>query len=146
MIYTLDSNVLIDAIRTPAASDQLKGFLAWALPETVLCSVVASELLAGARHEATRRLVEDHFLAPFARRRRILAPSTSAWYRMGMLRGQIGKEGSSAVWQNDVLLACTARELGWVVITRDTDFGRLRTHIPGLRVEAPFPRRAVRRG
>ncbi len=146
MMYTLDSNVLIDAIRTPGAADQLKGFLAWALPETVLCSVVASELLAGARHEATRRLVEDHFVAPFARRRRIVAPSTTAWHRMDVLRGQVGKVGSATDWQNDVLLACTARELGWVVITRDTDLGRLRTHIPGLRVEAPFPRRAPRRG
>ena len=146
MIYTLDSNVLIDAIRTPDALDQLKGFLSWALPQTVLSSVVASELLAGARSDGTRRLVEEEFLGPFTRRRRIIAPSVGAWCRMGVLRGQLGKPRLGPDWQNDVLLACSARELGWTVITRDADIGRLQTQIRGLRGEEPYPRRRVRKG
>ena len=51
MIYTLDTNVLIDAMRYPSEMVLLKAFLEWALPHTVLSSVVASELLAGARTE-----------------------------------------------------------------------------------------------
>lgn len=141
MIYTLDSNVLIDAIRMPVALEQLKGFLSWALPQTVLSSVVGSELLAGARSEATRRLVEEEFLGPFVRRGRIVAPSVAAWHRMGVLRGQLDKARHGPDWQNDVLLASTAREHGWVVITRDADLSGLQAAIRGLRVEAPFPRR-----
>lgn len=49
MIYTLDTNVLIDALRRPADLAALKVFLDWALPLMALSSVVASELLAGAR-------------------------------------------------------------------------------------------------
>jgi predicted nucleic acid-binding protein len=146
MIYTLDANVLTDAIRTPDGLDQLKGFLSWALPQTVLSSVVASELLAGARNDNTRRLVEEEFLGPFSRRRRIVAPSERAWYRMGILRGQLGKPRPSPDWQNDALLACSARELGWIVITRDADLRGLQTKIRGLHVEAPYPRRRVRKG
>lgn len=140
VIYTLDTNVLIDAIRMPLALEALKGFLSWALPQTVLSSVVGSELLAGAQGEAMRRLVEEEFLGPFVRRRRIVAPSVAAWHRMGVLRGRLGKTRRGADWQNDVLLACSAREHGWVVISRDADFGGLQLDIRGLRVEAPFPR------
>ncbi len=46
MIYTLDTNVLIDALRRPADMLLLKEFLEWTLPHTALSSVVASELLA----------------------------------------------------------------------------------------------------
>ena len=41
MIYTLDTNVLIDALRYPAEMVLLKAFLEWALPHTALSSVVA---------------------------------------------------------------------------------------------------------
>ena len=34
MIYTLDTNVFVDALRQPAESHSLKGFLHWALPQT----------------------------------------------------------------------------------------------------------------
>ncbi len=43
-------------------------------------------------------------------------------------------------WQNDVLLACVARESGSVLITNDTDFAVLRTHVRGLRVVRPYPK------
>ena len=46
MIYTLVTNILIDALRRPAEMLRLTEFLKWALPHTALSSVVASELLA----------------------------------------------------------------------------------------------------
>jgi len=49
VIYTLDTNVLVDALRQPPELDRLKAFLSWALPSTVLSSVVVTELTAGAR-------------------------------------------------------------------------------------------------
>lgn len=57
MIYTLDTNVFIDAVRQPAELNRLKAFLNWALPHTVISSLVVSELLAGARSGAARCVV-----------------------------------------------------------------------------------------
>jgi hypothetical protein len=90
MIYTLDTSVLVDALRQPTELEYLKEFLNWALPQTALSSVVASELLAGARTAAARRLVDGEFLGAFARRGRIVAPSTAAWVKTGISLGQSG--------------------------------------------------------
>lgn len=141
MIYTLDTNVVIDALRRPAEMLLLKEFLEWALPHTVLSSVVASELLAGARTESARRLVERELLGAFDRRGRIVAPSASAWAKTGLVLGRATTASIGASWQNDLLLAHTAREFGWTLITRDKDFARIRLLVKGLKIEAPFPRR-----
>ena len=141
MIYTLDTNVLIDALRHPAEMVRLKLFLEWALPHTALSSVVACELLAGARTETARRLVEHEVLGAFERRGRIVAPSVAAWAKTGLVLGRAGSTSIGASWQNDLLLAHTAREYGWSLITRDKDFLRIRPQVKGLRVEAPFPHR-----
>lgn len=141
MIYTLDTNILIDALRRTGDMVQLKAFLEWALPHTVLSSVVASELLAGARTESARRLVERDLLGAFERRGRIIPPSAAAWAKTGLVLGQATGTAIGASWQNDLLLAHSARALGWRIITRDKDFSRIRTFVRGLRVEAPFPRR-----
>lgn len=140
MIYTLDTNVWIDALRHPRELDRLKGFLAWALPATTLSTVVVAELLAGARSEEARRALDSDVLEPFARRGRLIAPSVAAWRRAGVLLGTLGPRRAHAGWQNDVLLACTARELGWTLITRDADLVGLAKQIRGLRVEVPYPR------
>ena len=142
MIYTLDTNIFIDALHQPAELESLKAFLTWALPQTTMSSVVASELLAGARTAAARKVIDTELLAAFARRRRIIAPSSNAWIKAGVLLGQPGGP-SGVLSQNDLLLALTARELGWSVITRDRDFSRIRQHVKGLRVQSPYPRQSV---
>ena len=141
MIFTLDTNVLVDALRQPSALDRLKTFLSWALPSTVLSSIVAAELTAGARTEKARRLLDDALLAPFEHRGRILAPSSAAWRRGGSILARAGTGSVSASRQNDVLLAAQAREHGWAVITRDSDLPTLRAQVAGLQVVAPFPER-----
>jgi predicted nucleic acid-binding protein len=141
VIYTLDTNVLVDALRQTAELDRLKAFLSWALPSTVLSSVVAAELAAGARTERALRILDDAVLAPFKRRGRILAPSVAAWRRMGALFARVGATGLTANRQNDALLAAQARERGWVVVTRDRDLQALRPLIRGLQVAAPYPDR-----
>lgn len=141
MIYTPDTNVLMDALRRPAELDRLKTFLRWALPSTVLSSIVAAELTAGARTETSRAILDDALLAPFDRRGRIVAPSAAAWRRMGGVLVRLGAADSSASRQNDVLLAVQARDHGWTVITRDQDLKQLRTQVSGLRVVVPFPER-----
>lgn len=141
MIYTLDTNVLVDALRQPPELNRLKTFLSWALPWTVLSSVVAAELIAGARTEKARRLLDGELLDAFERRSRIHAPSAAAWRRAGALVARTGVVGLSASRQNDLLLATQARERGWVLVTRDRDFEALRPLLAGLRVAKPFPLR-----
>lgn len=141
MIYTLDTNVLVDALRQAPELDRLKAFLSWALPSTVLSSIVAAELVAGARTEKARRLLDQGLLAPFERRERILAPSAAAWRRGGGVLARAGAGSVSASRQNDVLLAVQAREHGWTVVTRDSDLSTLRALVNGLQVVAPFPDR-----
>lgn len=139
MIYTLDTNVVVNALRQAPELDRLKSFLSWALPWTVLSSVVAAELTAGARTDRARRVLDGEFLDAFGRRSRILAPSVAAWRRTGAIVAHIGAAGLSASRQNDMLLAIQARERGWVLVTRDRDFEALRPLVTGLRVVAPFP-------
>jgi predicted nucleic acid-binding protein len=142
VIYTLDTNVFVDALRQPAELDRLKAFLSWALPSTVLSSIVAAELTAGARTDRARRVLDDAVLAPFDRRGRILAPSATAWRRTGALVARTGVTGLTASRPNDVLLAVQARERGWVVVTRDHDLQTMRPLISGLQVAAPYPDRS----
>jgi predicted nucleic acid-binding protein len=141
VIYTLDTNIVVDALRLPEELDRLKAFLSWALPATVLSSVVAAELTAGARTDRTRRVLDDSVLAPFDRRGRLVAPSEGAWRRAGAIIAKLGAPALSASRQNDVLLAAQARERGWKIVTRDQDFDALRPLIKGLQVSAPFPDR-----
>lgn len=141
MIYTLDTNVVVDALRQPAELEALKAFLSWALPSMVLSSIVAAELMAGARSDKSRRLLEDGVLAAFERRGRVVAPSAGTWRRAGALLARTAGSGLSASRQNDTLLAVQAREHGWLLITRDADFAALRSHVTGLRIGAPYPRR-----
>lgn len=136
MIYTLDTNVVVDALRQPADLDRLKAFLSWALPSTVLSSVVAAELTAGAGTPKALDVLDSAFLAPFERRGRILAPSDAAWRRAAQA---LGVASGSAF--NDALLACQAREHGWTILTRDADFGALRRTVSGLKIAAPYPAR-----
>lgn len=141
MIYTLDTNILVDALRQSTELDRLKSFLTWALPSTVLSSVVAAELTAGARTGKARRALDDLFLDVFDRRGRIQAPSASAWRRTGAVLGKIGPAGLSASRQNDALLAVQARESGWTLVTRDRDFESLRPLVAGLKFTKPYPER-----
>jgi predicted nucleic acid-binding protein len=142
VIYTLDANVIVDALRQPEELNRLKAFLSWALPATVLSSVVAAELTIGARTNRARRALDDLLLAAFDRRGRILAPSTAAWRRAGAVLSRTASSGLSASRQNDALLATQARERGWTVVTRDRDLHALRSLVSGLQVAPPFPDRS----
>jgi predicted nucleic acid-binding protein len=60
---------------------------------------------------------------------------------VGLYLSHLDLGGNSVGRQSDALLASQARELGWVVVTRDRDFESLRAKITGLRVAAPYPER-----
>ena len=136
--FTLDTNVLIDALNQPARLHALGRFLSLALPRTFLSAIVVQELEAGATTIRQRFLVDQQLVGPFERRSRLFAPTTTSWRRAGELiaRG-VRVETPSAL--NDLLLALSCREAGVTIITRDRDFRRLARHIPGLSLAEPFP-------
>jgi predicted nucleic acid-binding protein len=139
--YTLDTNVLIDALNQPALLEDLLEFLGWALPETHLSAVVAHEVDAGTTTARQRGLLDRQLVGPFERRGRVFAPSVAAWRRAGQLIAQ-GHRARSAAGLNDLLLAISCREAGMTLVTRDRDFRRLARLIRGLSVVAPFPVKA----
>jgi predicted nucleic acid-binding protein len=143
--YALDSNCYIDAAREPIARDALEAFTAREAPRLYLSAVVAAELLAGCRSSRDRRRLEEHVLAPFARRGRILTPSGAAWDALGLTLSQLRTEGSldlanvSRGFVFDVLIAFSCREAGVVLVTRNTrDMERIRSVFP-FEFIAPFP-------
>ncbi|HKV08243.1 MAG TPA: type II toxin-antitoxin system VapC family toxin [Thermoanaerobaculia bacterium] len=143
--YALDSNCYIDAAREPAARAALEAFTAREAPRLYLSAVVAAELRAGCRSARDRRQLEEHVLAPFVRRGRVLTPSGSAWDALGLTLSQLRAEGSldlanvSRGFVFDVLIAFSCREAGVVLITRNArDMERIRSVFP-FEFVAPFP-------
>ena len=145
--YALDSNCYIDATREPVARDALEAFTAREAPRLYLSAVVAAELRAGCRSSRDRRQLEDHVLAPFVRRGRILTPSRAAWDALGLTLSQLREEGALQLasmprgFAFDVLIAFSCREAGVVLVTRNTrDMERIRS-VFRFEFVAPFPTR-----
>jgi len=143
--YALDSNCYIDAARDPVAQAALETFTAREAPRLYLSTVVAAELRAGCRSTGDRRRLDEHVLAPFVRRGRILTPSGAAWDALGLTLSRLREEGSLDLasmprgFAFDVLIAFSCREAGVVLITRNTrDMERIRS-VFQFEFAAPFP-------
>jgi predicted nucleic acid-binding protein len=146
--YVLDSNCYIDASRDARALAALKQFVLWSTPRLYLSSVVAAELRAGARSARDRKRLEEDILGPFVRRGRVLTPSRSAWDAVGLtlatLREKEGLELAQVprTFALDILLACSCREGGAVLVTRNgRDMLRIRQVFKFEHV-APYPPQA----
>jgi predicted nucleic acid-binding protein len=143
--YALDTNIFIDGFRSEEAQADVFAFLRRALPFTYLSAVVMQELAAGARTSEAARDVQQGVFAPFERRRRIFAPSATAFVASGRALAAVAeREG----WQlldenpsllNDALIAASCREQGITLITRDADFKRLGPFVKGFRYASPWP-------
>ena len=146
MKYALDTNVFIDGFRNEEAQGEVFAFLGRALPFTHLSSVVMQELAAGARTVDAARELQRTVFEPFERRRRVFAPSATAFVDSGrVLASLAGAEGWKALDENssllnDALIAASCREQGITLITNDTDFIRLAPFLRGLRFVQPWPR------
>jgi predicted nucleic acid-binding protein len=127
--YAVDTHLYIDAIRTEQGKAALSAFVATFTPFLHLCSVVAHELMAGARGEAAAR-IDGGLIAPFERRGRIFTPSYSAWKEAGAVLAELATPSAfrsvARSFVNDVLLAMACRESGVVLVTDNTaDFERI---------------------
>jgi predicted nucleic acid-binding protein len=132
--YVLDSNCYIDASRDKEAWAALHRFTTGHAPRLFLSSVVAAELRAGARTGADREKLEARVLGPFDRRGRVITPSAAAWDALGLTLASLREREGLARSQVrrgfafDVLLACSCREAGMVLVTRNTrDMARIRS-------------------
>jgi predicted nucleic acid-binding protein len=124
--HVLDTNLYILASRDEGWNSELETFSTAFAPALHLHSVVAQELLSGATTPGLRRRTEAAFIAPFERRRRVFTPGHQSWKLAGEIVASLiarrklspGRVGRSFV--GDCLLAASAREHGFVLVTRNT--------------------------
>ncbi len=146
--YVVDTNLYVEAITTDEGNEALAAFQRRCAPFLFQHSVVAQEILAGARDEADYREYHEDWVAPFEDLGRVITPTHGSWTRAAriMVRlvasGHMSAGGFSRSFLNDCLIAASTRELGFVLVTRNTaDFARIRQVEPGVAYEAPWPDR-----
>jgi predicted nucleic acid-binding protein len=127
--YAIDTNLYVDALRSPEGAVALEAFFRANAPAIYLSAVVAQELLAGARIDEAAD-VEGAFIEGVERRGRVFAPSFRAWTEAGKaLAKLVGKSDWKSLprsFVNDVLLALSCRESGVVLVTANVrDFERI---------------------
>lgn len=121
MKFLLDTNIYFAVIHERGFLDRHRELLRRIGPLTYLSSVVRFELLQGAVGDlgrarvkiATRRL---------ERTGRVHAPTDADWMLAGTIQGKIW-DGDPSLrtksFQNDILIACSARRIGAILITEN---------------------------
>ncbi len=145
LLYAIDTNLYIRALRDAEELARLKRFLLRAGTRLHVAGVVALELRAGARSDAQRAAVES-LLAPYAGRGRVIAPSFAAYVEAGRVlaalveRERLVLATAPPSLRYDALLAASCREAGAVLLTaNDRDFARIKRHMRGFAYEAAWP-------
>jgi predicted nucleic acid-binding protein len=143
--YVIDTDLYVEATRNDGAAEALKEFYARSLPRVYLHSVVAQELLAGTDNPSLERLTYTLFIEPFEGARRVFTPSHTSWKRAGEVMARLVRDrklspgGFKRSFVNDCVLAASAREHGFVIVTRNTeDFELIRT-VEAFETREPWP-------
>ena len=145
--YVVDTNLYIEAARSDEAADALKGFYARFLPWVHLHSVVAQELLAGAVSPDLERATWEGFVAPFEAVRRVVTPGHRTWTQAGEImaglvrRRRLSPGGFGRSFVNDCLIAASAREHGFVLVTRNSQDFELIREVEPVSIVPPWPSR-----
>ncbi len=130
MIYSLDTNVIVRALRGVGAEGIRQRLQAESASHIVVPEMVRAELLTGARKSArpahhlalVNRFLEAFKLLPFA---------GEAVEHYADIRVTLERAGES-IGSNDLIIAATARAAGAIVVTNNlSEFSR----VPGLRCE-----------
>ena len=128
MIYRLDTNIIIAALRNHA--NPLARLRTSDVSEIKVSEVVRAELLFGclkSNHPDEERIKVNHVLGPFER----LPFSGDAVEHYASFRAELEREGR-VIGPNDLLIASTARAVGTIMVTANKkDFSR----VPGLVAE-----------
>jgi predicted nucleic acid-binding protein len=143
--YVVDTNLYIRATRDDEWSQALERFFLAFTPEIYLHSVIALEILAGATSPALERRTEERFIRPFERRERVFTPSHSSWKGAAaalarlVRERKVSPEGVKKSLVNDCLIAASARDHGFVLVTDNAkDFELIRDTLP-IEFVPPWP-------
>ena len=129
--HLIDTDLYIDLIQSGTSLPFIRELYEKHAPGIYFSSVVAQELLAGARSTAGRKRVETLF-RPFEKVGRIVTPNHSQWKDAGIMLSKILHSRSDLKSKlpalvNDCLLAASTRSLGATLYTRNRyDFTLLR--------------------
>ena len=123
--HLIDTDLYIDLIQSGITLPLIQEIYDKDTPGIYFSSVVAQELLAGARSPAGRRRVEVLY-RPFERVGRVVTPSHSQWKDAGGILAKALDDRPNLKTKlpalvSDCLLALSARSLGATLYTRNRD-------------------------
>lgn len=123
--HLIDTDVYIDLIQSGNILPVIRDLYEKEAPGIYFSSVVAQELLAGARSPAGKRHVEI-LLRPFERTGRLVTPNHRQWKETGdilaqLLQSRPDLKNKLPGLVNDCLLAVSARTIGATLYTRNHD-------------------------
>ena len=123
--HLIDTDLYIDLIRSGTTLPFIRELYDKDASGIYFSSIVAQELLAGARSPAGKKRIEVLF-RPFERVGRIVTPGHNHWKDAGeilakILDGRPDLKGKVPALLNDCLLALSARSLGATLYTRNRD-------------------------
>lgn len=123
--HLIDTDLYIDLIQSGIILPLIREIYDKDTPGIYFSSVVAQELLAGARSPAARRRVEILY-QPFERVGRVVTPTHSQWKDAGGILAKVLDDRADLKTKlpalvNDCLLALSARSLGATLYTRNRD-------------------------
>ena len=150
MKYVLDTNLYVRYFRAPHQDEwwqSAERFVIGFTSMLYLHSVVAFELLSGAITPELERETRRTLLGPLERRGRVITPRHGAWERAAAALTELiaarklsPGPGITKSLVNDSLIAASARDDGFTLITENTkDFALLQPLLP-IEVVAPWPR------
>jgi predicted nucleic acid-binding protein len=135
--------MIIRAVRQEREAERYRTFLSASL--VYLCSVVAQELLAGARDDEMRRLRRE-FLEPFENIKRLASPTHRGWTDAGLVLRTLRLQGFTITpsLTNDVLIAVSATQIGATLVHDNSrDFNVIKRHYPRLQDTVGWPAKAA---
>ena len=123
--HVIDTDLYIDLIQSGKTLPIIRELYEKDAAGIYFSSVVAQELLAGARSSTGRRNVEI-LLSPFERVGRIVTPSHGQWREAGDILAKVldarpDLKNKLAGLINDCLLALSARAIGATLYSRNRD-------------------------
>ena len=144
-MYVLDTNIYIEALRSPAFATILAAWEQRMLVRLWVSSVVVFEVLLGAHGLKQAADYERRLLAPFQRRRRVLQPDLPAW-RMAAAtirklesRRQYAQKLRQRRFLCDLLIAASCRSVGATLITANASDFALVGEVTGCRFLTALP-------
>lgn len=123
--HLIDTDLYIDLIQNGITLPLIRELYARDAPGLYFSSIVAQELLAGARSPAGKKRVEVLF-RPFERVGRVVTPSHNHWKDAGNILAKVlhdrpDLKNKLPALVNDCLLGLSAHSLGATLYTRNRD-------------------------